>query len=70
MRDTDAQDSHSQRGEYYDNVQAEILWSNLKTKLVEVREWPVAANLAGVKASVSSILTITTKTAATRTSAT
>ena len=38
--------SHNRRGECYDNVQAESLWSRLKTEELEARDWPVFANLA------------------------
>ena len=52
-RDAQAQLSHSRRGEYYDNAQAESLWSRLKTEELKVRDWPVLADLADAQASVA-----------------
>ena len=52
LRAVKAQLSHSRRGECYDNAQAESLWSRLKTELLELRDWPVFANLANAQASV------------------
>ena len=50
--------SQSRRGECYDNAlpgttQAESLWSRLKTELLELREWPVFADLADAPASIA-----------------
>ena len=50
--------SQSRRGECYDNAlpgttQAESLWSRLKTEVLELREWPVFADLADAQASVA-----------------
>ena len=50
---TQAQLSHSRRGECYDNAQAESLWSRLKTEELEARDWPVFADLADAQASVA-----------------
>ncbi|WP_310393801.1 IS3 family transposase [Hymenobacter sp.] len=43
----------SRRGECYDNAQAESLWSRPKTEVLELREWPVFADLADAQASVA-----------------
>ena len=48
-----AQLSHSCRGEYYGNAQAESLWSRLKTELLELRDWPIFTDLADAQASVA-----------------
>ena len=53
LREAHAQFSHSRRGEYYDNAQAESLWSRLKTEELEARDWPVFADLADAQASVA-----------------
>ncbi len=53
LRDANAQLSHSRRGECYDNAQAESLCSRLKTELLELRDWPVFADLADAQASVA-----------------
>ena len=58
MHDAKAQLSHSRRGECYDNAlpgttQAESLWSRLKTKLLELRNWPVFMDLTDAQASVA-----------------
>ncbi|MBC8082017.1 MAG: IS3 family transposase, partial [Hymenobacter sp.] len=45
--------SQSRRGECYDNAQAESLWSRLKTEVLELREWPVVANLADAQISIA-----------------
>ena len=46
------------RGEYYDNAlpgttQAESRWSRLKIEVLELREWPVFADLADQQVSVA-----------------
>ena len=38
--------SQCRRGECYDNVQAETIWSRLKTEVLELREWPVFTALS------------------------
>ena len=58
LRDVKAQLSHSRRGECYDNAlpgttQAESLWSRLKTEVLELRDWPVFADLADAQSSVA-----------------
>jgi len=53
LHDHEALRSQSRRGDCYDNAQAESLWSRLKTEVLEVRERPVFADLADVKASVA-----------------
>ena len=53
LRDVKAQLSHSHRGECDANAQAERLWSCLKTELLELRDWPVFADLADAQASVA-----------------
>ena len=45
--------SQSRRGDCYDNAQAESLWSRLKTEVLELREWPVFADLADAQTSVA-----------------
>ena len=45
--------SQSRRGDCYDNAQAESLWSRLKTEVLELREWPVFADLADAEVSVA-----------------
>ena len=45
--------SQCRRGECYDNAQAESLWSRLKTEVLELREWPVFADLADAQASIA-----------------
>ena len=45
--------SQSRRGDCYDNAQAESLWSRLKTEVLELREWPVFADLADAQASIA-----------------
>ena len=45
--------SQSCRGDCYDNVQAESLWSRLKTEVLEVRERPVFTDLADAQRSVA-----------------
>ena len=44
---------HSRWGDCYDNAPAESQWSRPKTEVLELREWPVFADLANVKASVA-----------------
>lgn len=44
--------SHSRRGEYDDNAQAESRWLHLKAEVLEARDWSVFADLADVQASV------------------
>ena len=58
LHDHEAVRSQSRRGEYYDNTlpgttQAESLWSRLKTEVLELREWPVFADLADAQASTA-----------------
>ena len=53
LRDVKAQLAHSRRGECYDNAQAESLWSRLKTEVLELRDWPVFADLADAQSSVA-----------------
>ena len=45
--------SQSRRGGCYDNAQAESLWSRLKTGVLELRVWPVFADLADAQASIA-----------------
>ncbi|TGE12609.1 IS3 family transposase [Hymenobacter elongatus] len=45
--------SQSRRGECYDNAQAERLWSCLKTEVLELREWPVSADLSDAQTSIA-----------------
>ena len=45
--------SQSRRGYCYGNAQAESLWSRLKTEVLELRGWPVFADLADAQASVA-----------------
>ena len=70
LREAQAQLSHSRRGECYDNAlpgttQAESPWSRLKTEVLELREWPVFADLADAKASIADYLIPTITTACT-----
>ncbi len=53
LRDHEALRSQSRRGDCYDNAQAESLWSRLKTEVLELREWPVFADLADAQQSVA-----------------
>jgi putative transposase len=53
LRQHGAVRSQSRRGDCYDNAQAESLWSRLKTEVLELREWPVFADLADAQASVA-----------------
>ena len=53
LHDHEAVRSQSRRGECYDNAQAESLWSRLKTEVLELREWPVFADLADAQVSVA-----------------
>ena len=58
LHDHEAVRSQSRRGECYDNTlpgttQAESLWSRLKTEVLELREWPVFADLADAQASTA-----------------
>jgi putative transposase len=53
LHDHQALRSQSRRGDCYDNAQAESLWSRLKTEVLELREWPVFADLADTQASVA-----------------
>jgi transposase InsO family protein len=53
LRQHEAVRSQSRRGDCYDNAQAESLWSRLKTEVLELREWPVFADLADAQASVA-----------------
>ena len=62
--------SQSRRRECYDNAlpdttQAESLWSRLKTEILELREWPIFADLADAQASIVDYLTTTITTACT-----
>ena len=52
LHGANAQLSHSRRGEFYDNAQAESLWSRLKTEELEARDWPVFADLTDAQISV------------------
>ena len=45
--------SQCRRGECYDNTQAESRWSRLKAEALELREWPVFADLADAQASIA-----------------
>ena len=45
--------SPRRRGDCYDNAPAESLWSRLQTEVLELREWPVFADLADAQASVA-----------------
>ncbi|HEX8426392.1 integrase core domain-containing protein [Hymenobacter sp.] len=53
LYDHQAVRSQSRSGECYDNAQAERLWPRLKTEVLEVREWPVFADLSDAQASVA-----------------
>ena len=53
LHDHEALRSQSRRGDCYDNAQAESLWSRLKTEVLELREWPVFADLTDAQASVA-----------------
>ena len=53
LHDHQALRSQSWRGDYYDNAQAESLWSRLKTEMLELRERPVFADLADAPTSVA-----------------
>ena len=53
LRQQGALRSQSRRGDCYDNAQAESLWSRLKTEVLELREWPVFADLTDAQASVA-----------------
>ena len=53
LHDHQAVRSQSRRGDYYDNAQAESLWSRLKTEVLEVRERPVFADLADAQVSIA-----------------
>ena len=53
LHDHGAGRSQCRRGECYDNAQAESLWSRLKTEVLELREWPVFADLADAQTSVA-----------------
>ena len=53
LHEHEALRSQSRRGDCYDNAQAESLWSRLKTEVLELREWPVFADLADAQASVA-----------------
>ena len=53
LRQHGALRSQSRRGDCYDNAQAESLWSRLKIEVLELREWPVFADLADAQASVA-----------------
>ena len=53
LRDHEALRSQSRRGDCYDNAQAESLWSRLKTEVLELREWPVFADLADAQQSIA-----------------
>ncbi|AWM35176.1 hypothetical protein [Hymenobacter nivis] len=64
LRYAKAQRSPSQRAGCYDNAQAESRWSRLKTELLELRDWPVFADLADGKLALPRILTTTTTTCA------
>lgn len=49
--------SQSRRGDCYDHAlpgttQAESVWSRLKTEVLELREWPVFADLTDAQVSV------------------
>ena len=43
--------SQSRRSDCYDNAQAKSRWSQLKTEVLELRDWPVFAHLANAQAS-------------------
>ncbi|WP_143069871.1 integrase core domain-containing protein [Hymenobacter actinosclerus] len=45
--------SQSRQGECYNNSQAGSLWSRLKTEVLELRQWPVLADLADAQTSVA-----------------
>ena len=53
LHEHEAVRSQSRRGDYYDNAQAESLWSRLKTQVLEVRERPLFADLADAQRSVA-----------------
>ncbi|RZK23359.1 MAG: hypothetical protein EOO56_05360 [Hymenobacter sp.] len=53
LHDRQALRSQNCRGGYYDNAQAESLWSRLKTEGLEGRERPVFTDLAGAQASAA-----------------
>ncbi|MGI4740817.1 MAG: transposase [Janthinobacterium lividum] len=53
LHDHQALRSQSRRGNCYDKVQAESLWSRLKTEVLEGRERLVFADLADAQASVA-----------------
>ncbi|MGI4736578.1 MAG: hypothetical protein ACRYG7_15485 [Janthinobacterium lividum] len=53
LRDHEALRSQSRCGDCYDNVQAESLWSRLKTEVLELRERPVFTDLADAQVSVA-----------------
>ncbi len=53
LHEHEAVRSQSRRGDCYDNAQAESLWSRLKTEVLELREWPVFADLADAQQSVA-----------------
>ncbi len=53
LHDHRAVRSQSRRGDCYDNAQAESLWSRPKTEVLELREWPVFADLADAQTSVA-----------------
>ena len=62
LHDHQALRSQSRRGDCYDNAQVESLWSRLKTEVLELREWPVFADLADTQVSVGDYLTPATTT--------
>jgi putative transposase len=53
LHDHQALRLQSRRGDCYDNAQTESLGSQLKTEVLELREWPVFADLAEAQARVA-----------------
>ena len=53
LREHGALRSQSRRGECYDNAQDKSLWSRRKTEALELREWPVFADLADAQVRVA-----------------
>ena len=69
LYDHEALRSQSRHGDYYDNAQAESLWSRLKTEVLEGRERPVFADLADAQVSIANYFDTTTMKAYTLVSA-
>ena len=67
LHDHQAMRSLSRCGDCYDNAQAVILWSRLKTEVLELREQPVFSDLTDAQASVTDYLTTTTTSGSTQT---